>query len=93
LADEINQKTSKEEAKVYAQTGLNLFPWPNNNTFCAFSAQNRVFNEINELSVEVVTEMVIRAETEGDNTLFQYKIACLHACKSPFIHITTVYHC
>jgi len=69
-ADEINRKSSKGKAEVHAQIGLNLSPCPNNCTFCAFAAKNRVFNEKNDLSVEVVTEMAIRAETEGANALF-----------------------
>jgi biotin synthase len=69
-ADEINRKTSKGKAEVHAQIGLNLSPCPKNCTFCAFAAKNRVFNERNELSVEVVSEMAIRAENEGANALF-----------------------
>ncbi len=69
-ADEINRKSSKGKAEVHAQIGLNLSPCPNNCTFCAFAAKNRVFNEKNELGVEVVTEMATRAEAEGANALF-----------------------
>jgi biotin synthase len=69
-ADEINRKSSKGKAEVHAQIGLNLSPCPNNCLFCAFAAKNKVFNERNELNVEVVTEMAIRAETEGANALF-----------------------
>ena len=69
-ADEINRKASKEKAEVHAQIGLNLSPCPNNCSFCAFAAKNKVFNEKNELNVEVVTEMAIRAETEGANAIF-----------------------
>jgi len=69
-ADEINRKSSKGKAEVHAQIGLNLSPCPNNCTFCAFAAKNRVFNEKNDLSIEVVTEMALRAETEGANALF-----------------------
>jgi len=69
-ADEINRKASKGKAEVHAQIGLNLSPCPNNCSFCAFAAKNKVFNEKNELNVEVVTEMAIRAETEGANAIF-----------------------
>ena len=69
-ADEINRESSKGKAEVHAQIGLNLSPCPNNCAFCAFAAKNRVFNEKNELSVEVVTEMAVRAETQGANAIF-----------------------
>ena len=69
-ADEINRKSARGKAEVHAQIGLNLSPCPNNCSFCAFAAKNRVFNEKNELSLEVVTEMAIRAETEGANAVF-----------------------
>jgi biotin synthase len=69
-ADEINRKSSKGKAEVHAQIGLNLSPCPNNCLFCAFAAKNRIFNQRNELSVEVVTEMATRAETQGANALF-----------------------
>jgi len=64
-ADEINRKSSKGRAEVHAQIGLNLSPCPNNCLFCAFAAKNRIFNQRNELGVEVVTEMAIRAEWIG----------------------------
>jgi biotin synthase len=69
-ADEINRKASKGKAEVHAQIGLNLSPCPNNCTFCAFAAKNQVFHEKNELGVETVIEMALRAEAEGANALF-----------------------
>jgi len=70
FADEINRKASNGKAEVHAQIGLNLSPCPNNCSFCAFAAKNKVFKEKNELSVEEAAELSLRAELEGANALF-----------------------
>ena len=69
-ADRINRAASKGKAEVHAQIGLNLSPCPNNCSFCAFAAKNNVFTENNELSVEDVTQLALRAEGEGANAIF-----------------------
>lgn len=69
-ADEINRAASKGKAEVHAQIGLNLSPCPNNCSFCAFAAKNKIFKEKNELSVEDAAEMALRAEKQGANAIF-----------------------
>jgi biotin synthase len=44
-ADKINREASDNTAEVHAQIGLNLSPCPNNCSFCAFAAKNKVFKE------------------------------------------------
>jgi len=69
-ADAINRTASKGKAEVHAQVGLNLSPCPKNCSFCAFSAANKVFQERNELPVEDVVLLALRAEKDGANALF-----------------------
>ena len=69
-ADEVNRTATHGKAEIHAQIGLNLSPCPNNCSFCAFAAKNKVFSEKNELSVEDTTEMALRAERDGANALF-----------------------
>lgn len=69
-ADAINRAVSNGNAEVHAQIGVNLSPCPNNCSFCAFAAKNKVFKERNELSVEDVTQLALRAEKEGANAIF-----------------------
>jgi len=69
-ANEINRMASKGKAEVHAQIGLNLSPCPNNCSFCAFAAKNKVFTRINELNIEEVTQLALKAEREGANALF-----------------------
>lgn len=69
-ADAINRAASNGNAEVHAQIGVNLSPCPNNCSFCAFAAKNKVFKERNELSVEDVTQLALRAEKEGANAIF-----------------------
>lgn len=69
-ADRINRKTSNNKAEVHAQIGLNLSPCPNNCTFCAFAAKNKVFKEKNELSIDDAVKMALAAEKQGANALF-----------------------
>ena len=69
-ADAINRAASHGNAEVHAQIGVNLSPCPNNCSFCAFAAKNKVFKERNELSVEDVTQLALRAEEEGANAIF-----------------------
>lgn len=69
-ADAINRATSGNKAEVHAQIGVNLSPCPKNCSFCAFASKNQIFKEKNELSVEEVTEMALRAEADGANAIF-----------------------
>jgi len=69
-ADAVNRTASNGKGEVHAQIGVNLSPCPNNCSFCAFAAKNGVFKERNELSVDDVTQMAVRAEQEGANALF-----------------------
>ena len=69
-ANVINRIASKGKAEVHAQIGLNLSPCPNNCSFCAFSAQNKVFTERKELGVEEIVQLGLRAEVDGANALF-----------------------
>lgn len=69
-ADAINRAASNGNAEVHAQIGVNLSPCPNNCSFCAFAAKNKVFKERNELSVEDITQLALRAEEEGANAIF-----------------------
>ena len=69
-ADSINRTASQGKSEVHAQIGLNLAPCPNNCSFCAFAAQNKVFTKKTELSVEEVVQLAKKAEREGANALF-----------------------
>jgi biotin synthase len=69
-ANVINRIVSKGKAEVHAQIGLNLSPCPNNCSFCAFSAQNKVFTQRRELGVEEVVRLALQAEVDGANALF-----------------------
>jgi biotin synthase len=69
-ANVVNRIVSKGKAEVHAQIGLNLSPCPNNCSFCAFSAQNKVFTQRKELGVEDIVELALKAEADGANALF-----------------------
>jgi biotin synthase len=69
-ADKINREASNNTAEVHAQIGLNLSPCPNNCSFCAFAAKNKVFKEPKELALEDILQMAQRAEEQGANALF-----------------------
>ena len=69
-ANTITRATSKGKAEVHAQIGLNLSPCPNNCSFCAFSAQNKVFTQRKELGVEEIVQLALKAEVDGANALF-----------------------
>jgi biotin synthase len=69
-ADAVNRAVSGNKAEVHAQIGVNLSPCPKNCSFCAFAAKNQIFKEKNELSVENITEMALRAEADGANAIF-----------------------
>jgi len=69
-ANEINRVAFQGKAEVHAQIGLNLSPCPNNCSFCAFAATNAVFKERNELGVEDVIQLALKAETAGANAIF-----------------------
>ncbi len=69
-ADAINRAASKGKAEVHAQIGVNLSPCPNNCSFCAFAAKNKVFKERNELSADNVTKLALIAERDGANAIF-----------------------
>ena len=69
-ANEMSRKAARGQAEVHAQIGLNLSPCPNDCSFCSFAASNGVFKERNELPVEAVVQLSLKAETEGANALF-----------------------
>jgi biotin synthase len=69
-ADSITRTASKGKAEVHAQIGLNLSPCPNNCSFCAFAAKNGVFKESQELPIEDVVALSLKAETSAANALF-----------------------
>jgi biotin synthase len=69
-ADAINRAASGNKAEVHAQIGVNLSPCPKNCSFCAFAAQNQIFKEKNELSVEEIADMAQRAEADETNAIF-----------------------
>jgi biotin synthase len=68
--DAITRAASKGKAEVHAQIGVNLSPCPNNCSFCAFSAQNKVFTESRELGVEAIVQLALKAEADGANAVF-----------------------
>ena len=70
VANTITWAASKGKAEVHAQIGLNLSPCPNNCSFCAFSAQNKVFTERKELRVEEIIQLALKAEADGTNAIF-----------------------
>jgi biotin synthase len=69
-ANVVNRIASRGKAEVHAQIGLNLSPCPNNCSFCAFSAQNKVFTQKKELGVEEIVQLALKAEVDGANALF-----------------------
>ncbi len=69
VANRINRAASNAKAEVHAQVGLNLSPCPNNCSFCAFAAENKIFREADELAVEDVVELALIAEASGANAL------------------------
>jgi len=69
-ANVVNRIASKGKAEVHAQIGLNLSPCPKSCSFCAFSAQNKVFTERKELGVEEIVQLALKAEVDGANALF-----------------------
>jgi biotin synthase len=70
VANEMNRVASKGKAEVHAQIGLNLSPCPNNCSFCAFAAKNGVSKESQELPIEDVVALALKAETSAANALF-----------------------
>jgi biotin synthase len=69
-ANVINRMASEGKAEVHAQIGLNLSPCPNNCSFCAFAAKNGVFRESQELPVEDIILLALKAEADGANAIF-----------------------
>jgi biotin synthase len=69
-ANSIARALSKGKAEVHAQIGLNLSPCPNNCSFCAFAAKNGVFRESQELPIEDIILLALKAEGDGANALF-----------------------
>lgn len=69
-ADVINRTASNGKAEIHAQIGVNLSPCPRNCSFCSFAAKNKVFTERNELSVEEVLQLALKAEEDGANAIF-----------------------
>jgi len=69
-ANVVNRIASKGKAEVHAQIGLNLSPCPNNCSFCAFAAKNGVFNESQELNIEDIVLLALRAVADEANAIF-----------------------
>ena len=69
-ADAISRKAAQGQAEVHAQIGLNLSPCPKDCSFCSFAASNGFFKKENELPVEEVVRLSLKAEAEGANAIF-----------------------
>jgi biotin synthase len=69
-ANAITRSASAGKAEVHAQIGLNLSPCPNNCSFCAFAAKNGVFRKSQELPIEDIILLALKAEADGANALF-----------------------
>ena len=69
-ANTITRTASKGKSEVHAQIGLNLSPYPNDFSFCAFAAKNGVFNESKELNIEDIILLALKAEADGANAIF-----------------------
>jgi biotin synthase len=65
-----SEVASKGLSEVHAQVGLNIAPCPNNCSFCAFAAKNKVFTERTELSVEEAINRTQQFESDGANAIF-----------------------
>ena len=57
-------------AEVHAQVGVNTAPCPNNCSFCAFAAENGIFNESTELEKSQIISLATRFEADGANAIF-----------------------
>ncbi|MBD3271766.1 MAG: radical SAM protein, partial [Elusimicrobia bacterium] len=51
-ANRISKELSGNKAEVHAQFALNLAPCPKNCAFCAFAAENRIFNSSTTISAD-----------------------------------------
>jgi biotin synthase len=69
-ANKINRDASNNMAEVHAQIGINLSPCPNNCSFCAFAAKNKIFKKNKELPLTEVLQMTQQADESGANALF-----------------------
>ncbi|WP_455276669.1 radical SAM protein [[Eubacterium] cellulosolvens] len=69
-ADSISRNACDGKAEVHAQIGINLSPCLYDCKFCAFAAQNKIFNGRNELSIEEITQSAMKAEREQANAIF-----------------------
>ncbi len=65
-----SEKACQGLAEVHGQVGLNIAPCPKNCAFCAFAAQNNIFKESIEFSVEEVVKSAKQFEAEGANGVF-----------------------
>lgn len=65
-----SQKASNNTAEVHAQLGLNLAPCPRNCKFCAFAAENGIFQESHRLTPQEAISRAKRFEFDGANAIF-----------------------
>jgi biotin synthase len=65
-----SEGASNNLSEVHAQVGLNIAPCPNNCSFCAFAAKNKVFTERTELTVEEAMKRARQFEADGANAIY-----------------------
>ena len=69
-AREKSEKACASLAEVHAQIGLNIAPCPMNCFFCSFAAENKVFSEHFEISIEEATSLANQSERDGANAIY-----------------------
>jgi biotin synthase len=74
-------------AEVHGQIGVNIAPCSRNCRFCAFAAENEVFTESVELSVEEVVERTQQFFDAGANAVFLMSTA--HYSFGRFVELST----
>lgn len=65
-----SMQASRGFAEVHAQIGLNIAPCPKNCQFCSFAAENKVFTDSFELSVEDAILQAKEFEAENANAIY-----------------------
>jgi biotin synthase len=65
-----SESSSNGFAEVHAQMGLNIAPCPKNCAFCSFAANNKVFKDTIEISVDEAIQKARQFESDGANAVF-----------------------
>ena len=73
-AREKSEKACKGKAEIHAQIGINIAPCPNNCKFCSFSAENKIFTDHVELSINEIIERVNQFHDDGANAIYVLKL-------------------